>query len=109
MNGQHPQRGVSRRTVQRRRAVSSIRIGKLLNNGSFAAELASTGLPCADILAPLAMTTEILGATALILGVAPRLTALFLAAFTLGASLITHRFWMYADAVEAALSSRSSF
>jgi putative oxidoreductase len=43
-----------------------------------------------------------LAVAALILGVAPRLTALLLITFALVASLISHSFWTFADPAQAA-------
>jgi putative oxidoreductase len=73
-------------------------IGKLMNLSGFTAMLAGKGLPYPDLFAVLGVAAEILGPIALILGVFPRLTALFLIAFTLIATLISHNFWELTDA-----------
>jgi putative oxidoreductase len=70
-------------------------IGKLFGLSGFAAMLAGKGLPYPDLLAVLGVAAEILGPVALILGVAPRLTAMLLIGFTLMASLISHSFWTF--------------
>jgi putative oxidoreductase len=77
-------------------------IGKVFNLAGFTAMLAGKGVPYPDLLAVLGVAAEILGPIALILGVAPRLTALLLVGFTLIASLISHSFWTFADAAQAA-------
>jgi putative oxidoreductase len=77
-------------------------IGKLSNLAGFTAMLAGKGVPYPDLFAVLGVAAEILGPIALILGVAPRLTAVLLVGFTLVASLISHSFWTFADAAQAA-------
>lgn len=77
-------------------------IGKLFGLSGFTAMLASKGVPYPDLLAVLGVAAEVLGPIALILGVAPRLTALLLVAFTLVASLISHAFWTFAPEAQAA-------
>ncbi|MGF9760186.1 DoxX family protein [Microvirga sp. 0TCS3.31] len=77
-------------------------IGKLSNLAGFTAMLAGKGVPFPDLLAVLGVAAEILGPIALVLGVAPRLTAVLLVGFTLVASLISHSFWTFADAAQAA-------
>ena len=70
-------------------------IGKLFHVDGFSASLAGKGVPYPDLVASLGVAAEILGPIALIAGVAPRLTALLLIAFTLVASLISHSFWTF--------------
>ncbi|WP_046862639.1 DoxX family protein [Microvirga massiliensis] len=77
-------------------------ISKLSNLGGFAASLAGKGLPYPDLLALLGAGAEVIGPVALILGVAPRLTAVLLAGFTVVATLISHSFWTYPEAQQAA-------
>lgn len=77
-------------------------IGKLFGLSGFTAMLASKGLPYPDLLAGLAVTAEIFGPVALILGVAPRLTALLLVGFTLVATLISHSFWVFPAEAQSA-------
>jgi putative oxidoreductase len=57
----------------------------------------------------LGVAAEILGPVELILGVAPRLTALLLIGFTLVASLISHSFWTFADAAQVARQQTQFF
>jgi len=61
-----------------------------------------SGLPYPDLLAALAVAAALLGPVALILGVAPRITALLLIGFTLVASLISHAFWTFPAEAQAA-------
>jgi putative oxidoreductase len=84
-------------------------IGKLSGLSGFTAMLASKGVPYPDLLAMLGVAAEILGPIALILGVAPRLTAILLIGFTLVASLISHSFWTFADAAQAAQQQTQFF
>jgi putative oxidoreductase len=77
-------------------------IGKLFGLSGFTAMLAGKGLPYADLLAGLAVAAEILGPVALILGVAPRLTAILLIGFTLVATLISHSFWAFPAEAQSA-------
>ena len=77
-------------------------IGKLFNLGGFAASLAGKGLPYPDLLALLGAGAEVIGPVAIILGIAPRLTAVLLAGFTVVASLISHSYWTYPEAQQAA-------
>jgi putative oxidoreductase len=84
-------------------------IGKLSGLSGFTAMLASKGVPYPDLLAMLGVAAEILGPIALILGVTPRLTAVLLIGFTLVASLISHSFWTFADAAQAAQQQTQFF
>lgn len=77
-------------------------LSKLSGLSGLAAMLAGKGLPYPDLLAVLAVAAEILGPVALILGVAPRVTALLLIGFTLVASLISHAFWTFPAEAQAA-------
>jgi putative oxidoreductase len=77
-------------------------IGKLFSLSGFTAMLASKGVPFPEIFAVLGVAAEILGPIALILGVAPRVTAVLLVAFTLVASLISHAFWTFPAEAQAA-------
>jgi putative oxidoreductase len=77
-------------------------IGKLFGLSGFTAMLAGKGLPYPDLLAGLAVAAEILGPVALILGVAPRLTAVLLIGFTLVATLISHSFWAFPAEAQSA-------
>ena len=77
-------------------------VTKLLGLSGFAAFLGSKGLPFPEVLAFLAAATEIVGAVALIAGVAPRTTAVALAGFTVVATLISHRYWDFPEAARQA-------
>jgi putative oxidoreductase len=72
---------------------------KLLGLSGFAAFLAGKGVPFPEVFAFLGAAVEFAGPVALVLGIAPRLTALALVAFTLVATLISHAYW---DVPEAA-------
>jgi putative oxidoreductase len=72
-------------------------IGKLLGLAAFTAMLRDKGVPFPGPVAIISAATEILAPIALILGVAPRLTALVLIAFTAVATLLNHRYWTFAD------------
>ena len=74
-------------------------ISKAMGFTAFSASLAAKGLPYADAWAGAAIAIEVLGPVALILGVAPRWTALALIAFLIMATGTTHRYWEFADAV----------
>jgi putative oxidoreductase len=74
-------------------------IGKLWNLGPFTAMLRDKGVPFSSGMAIVSVATEILGPIALILGVAPRLTATVLIAFTAVATLLNHRYWTFADPI----------
>jgi putative oxidoreductase len=73
-------------------------ISKAMGFGAFAASLAGKGLPYSEIWAAAAVAIEVLGPIALILGVAPRATALALIAFVIVATATTHRYWEFTDA-----------
>jgi putative oxidoreductase len=68
-------------------------ISKLLNFSGFSASLGDRGLAHPELWAAAAVAIEVLGPIALILGLFPRLTALALAAFVIGASVTAHRYW----------------
>jgi putative oxidoreductase len=75
---------------------------KLFSLSGFAASLASKGLPYPEVLALVGAATEVVAPVALVLGVAPRLTSVALAAFTLVATLISHSFWDFPEAARQA-------
>jgi putative oxidoreductase len=64
--------------------------------GGFAQNLASMGVPYADIVAVVAVAVEVLVPIAMILGVFPRISALLLIAFTVVATGLAHRYWEFA-------------
>lgn len=72
-------------------------IGKLWNLAPFTGMLRDKGLPYPEVLAILGVAAEIVAPIALILGLAPRLTALALIVFTAVATLISHRYWTFTD------------
>ena len=71
-------------------------VGKLGAYGATAAYMSSAGVP--GVLLPVVIATEVLGATALILGWQTRVAALLLAGYTLLAALIFHT--NFADQIE---------
>ena len=76
--------------------------GKLMNPAGFSGYLANHGFP-GGLTYPLALIAgaiETLGGIAILLGFQTRYAALLLAAFTLIAALIGHRFWDIADAAQ---------
>ena len=73
-------------------------ISKAMGFGAFAASLASKGLPYSEAWAAAAVAIEVLGPIALILGAAPRWTAVALIAFVIMATATTHRYWEFTEA-----------
>jgi len=73
-------------------------ISKLLGFAGFAASLGTKGLPYPEAWATAAVAIEVLGRIALILGVAPRWTALALIAFVIMATATSHRYWEFTEA-----------
>jgi putative oxidoreductase len=70
-------------------------IGHLSNISGFAASLTMKGVPYADVAATLIVLAELFGPLALILGLAPRLSASVLIVATLVTTGALHRFWDY--------------
>ncbi len=70
--------------------------GKLSDPAAFASYLAGQGLPLALPLTYIGIAFEILGVLALIAGFQIRYGVLLLFAFTLIATLISHRYWDFA-------------
>jgi len=70
-------------------------IGRLTNISGFAASLTMKGIPYGDVVATLVTLAEVFGPLALILGLAPRLSASALIAATLVTTGALHRFWDY--------------
>lgn len=77
-------------------------IDKLGNVTGFAGYLASKGVPAPQVLAPLAAATEVIGPLLLIVGLFPRVTAIWLAGFTVVATALSHLFWTFPDAAAQA-------
>jgi putative oxidoreductase len=71
--------------------------GKLTGLEGFAASLAKNGVPMADVMAVLGAAVEFFGGLAIVLGLQMRYAALLMAAFTIVATLISHRFWELSD------------
>ncbi len=70
--------------------------GKLMDIGGFAAAMSAHGVPI--FLGYVAPLVEFFGGLALILGFATRYAALLMLLFVAVATLISHRYWEYADA-----------
>ena len=73
-------------------------LGKLMALDGFAASLAKSGVPMADVMAVIGAVVEFGGGLAVIIGLQTRLAALLMVAFTIVATLISHRYWELADA-----------
>ncbi|KAA0595768.1 putative oxidoreductase [Azospirillum lipoferum] len=67
--------------------------GKLMALGGFIAGMESQGVPMATIVAPIGALVEAFGGLAIVLGAWTRLAALLVAAFTVAATVIAHRYW----------------
>jgi putative oxidoreductase len=67
--------------------------GKLSDLAGTAAYLGSLGVPAASVVAPISGIAEFAGGLAIVLGIGTRYAALILIAFTIGATLLAHRFW----------------
>jgi putative oxidoreductase len=67
--------------------------GKLVDLAGFTAGLASLGVPLPGLLGPSGGAVEFLGGLALVLGAWTRIAALLVAAFTIVATVVAHRFW----------------
>src|SRR5262245_16555460 len=72
--------------------------GKLTGLEGFAASLAKNGVPMAEVMAVVGAAVEFFGGLAIVLGLQTRTAALLMAAFTVSATLISHRFWEFQDA-----------
>jgi putative oxidoreductase len=73
--------------------------GKLTHLGGFEASLALKGVPLPWAAAFVGAPVEFFGGLAIVLGIASRYAALLMVAFTVVATLISHRFWEYSDVV----------
>ena len=71
--------------------------GKLLALGAFAASLAKNGVPAPEAMAVIGAVTEFCGGLAIVVGFMTRPAALIMVAFTITATLISHRFWEFQD------------
>ena len=72
--------------------------GKLTNLGGFVQYLAAQGVPAPWALGVVAACVEFFGGLAIAVGFRARWAALLMAAFTVVAALIAHRFWEVQDA-----------
>jgi putative oxidoreductase len=72
--------------------------GKITHIAGFSQMLASRGVPAPGVLGYLGAAVEFLGGLAVALGVKTRAAALLMVAFTIVATLISHRFWEFSDA-----------
>lgn len=75
---------------------------KLTNYSGTTSAMSQNGLPLPQIAALVAMTVELLGAIALILGIWTRPIAVLLAFYTLATALIGHRYWELTGAAQYA-------
>ena len=66
---------------------------KLTHLSGFAASLTQHGVPFAAALAPIGAGVEFVGALLILTGLRLRWAAILMAAFTVVAALISHRFW----------------
>jgi putative oxidoreductase len=73
-------------------------ISKLTGFAGTVGYISSVGLPLPQVAAVLALSLEIIGGVALLLGVGTRLAALALALFTLVASFFFHNYWAAPEA-----------
>jgi len=74
--------------------------GKVL--GAFSASLAAKGVPFASVLGVIGSCVEFFGGLAILLGWQTRYAAALIAIFTVVATLISHRYWEFADAARKA-------
>jgi putative oxidoreductase len=72
--------------------------GKLTHLGGFEASLAMKGVPLPWLAALVGAPVEFFGGLAIVLGIAGRSAALLMFAFTVVATLISHRYWEYSEA-----------
>jgi len=77
-------------------------ISKLSNLSGFTGFLAGKGVLLPQVLAPIAAATEVVGPLLLIVGLFPRATAIWMAGFTVVATMISHMFWTFPDAAAQA-------
>ncbi|MGO4407797.1 DoxX family protein [Bosea sp. RAF48] len=79
--------------------------GKWGNLTGTAAVIAAKGFPSPFALAVIAAAAEVLGASAVALGVLPRLAALGLAVYTIVTAVVFHAFWGVPDAAAAEMQT----
>jgi putative oxidoreductase len=71
--------------------------GKLMGLEGFAASLARNGVPMPELWAIIGAVVEFAGGLAVIIGWQTRAAAALMLAFTVVATLISHRFWEFAE------------
>ena len=71
---------------------------KLTGLAAFSASLAARGVPAAELFGVIGAAVEFFGGVLIVLGLATRYAALLMILFVIVATLISHRFWEYADA-----------
>lgn len=69
--------------------------GRAMNISGFAATLTMKGMPYGDVVATVVVVAEVFGPLALVLGIAPRLSASVLIAALVVTTGTLHRFWDY--------------
>jgi putative oxidoreductase len=74
------------------------RFGKLIGFSGFAAALAGKGLPLPEAWAAVAVLFEFGGSLLVLIGFQIRWAALAMAAFTVMAAFLSHRYWAMPDA-----------
>jgi putative oxidoreductase len=77
-------------------------LGKLLDIAAFSASLAGKGVPFASAFGVIGACVEFFGGLAVLAGWQTRYAAALIAVFTVVATLISHRYWEYADAARRA-------
>jgi putative oxidoreductase len=70
---------------------------KLMNVDGFSASLASRGVPLAEVWGIVGAGVEFFGSLAVLLGVKTRSAAVLMALFVVVATLISHRYWEFAE------------
>ncbi|MEA2986484.1 MAG: putative oxidoreductase [Alphaproteobacteria bacterium] len=78
--------------------------GKVMDPATFAARLVPRGVP--EWLGLIAPFVEFIGGIMLVLGIGARYGALMLIAFTIAATWISHRFWIFPEAQQGQQSTQ---
>ena len=71
--------------------------GKLTGLAAFSASLASRGVPAAWLWGPVGALVEFVGGLLVVFGLGARYAAVLMVLFVIVATLISHRFWEFAD------------
>lgn len=77
-------------------------IEKAVGFSGFAAAMAGKGVPFPEFTTVCAIAAEIGGAVALVLGLWPRATGWLLVVFTLVATWVSHRYWIFDEPARSA-------